>query len=142
MKKVNLVIKMNKKAAFYTLGCRVNQYETEAMIDLFIDSGFEIVDYSKSASVYIINSCTVTNEAARKTRQIARRAKRANPDSLVGIVGCYTQAFPDEVKSIDEIDFIMGSSGKSQIVNKVSELLAGAEVEAEIMDYKELNNYE
>ena len=133
---------MNKKAAFYTLGCRVNQYETEAMIDLFIDSGFEIVDYSKSASVYIINSCTVTNEAARKTRQIARRAKRANPDSLVGIVGCYTQAFPDEVKSIDEIDFIMGSSGKSQIVNKVSELLAGAEVEAEIMDYKELNNYE
>jgi len=133
---------MNKKAAFYTLGCRVNQYETEAMIDLFTDSGFEIVDYSKSADVYIINSCTVTNEAARKTRQIARRAKRANPNSLVGIVGCYTQAFPDEVESIDEIDFIMGSSGKLQIVNKVSELLAGDEFDAEIKDYKELNDYE
>ncbi|RCW45398.1 threonylcarbamoyladenosine tRNA methylthiotransferase MtaB [Halanaerobium sp. MA284_MarDTE_T2] len=136
------MIIMNKKAAFYTLGCRVNQYETEAMIDLFTDSGFEIVDYSKSADVYIINSCTVTNEAARKTRQIARRAKRANPNSLVGIVGCYTQAFPDEVESIDEIDFIMGSSGKLQIVNKVSELLAGDEFDAEIKDYKELNDYE
>src|SRR6056297_403866 len=96
MRKVNLVIKMIKRAAFYTLGCKVNQYETEAVIDIFIDSGYQIVDFSEKADVYIVNSCTVTNEAARKTRQIARRAKRKFPDSRVAIVGCYTQAFPDE----------------------------------------------
>lgn len=133
---------MTKKAAFYTLGCKVNQYETEAMIDLFLDRGFEVVDYSEAADIYIINSCTVTNEAARKTRQIARRAKRANPESLVGIVGCYTQAFPEEVASIDEIDFIMGSSGKSKIVGKSLELLNGKKTDNEILDYSELQDYE
>ncbi|MGM0602130.1 MAG: tRNA (N(6)-L-threonylcarbamoyladenosine(37)-C(2))-methylthiotransferase MtaB [Bacillota bacterium] len=135
-------MKMTKKAAFYTLGCKVNQYETEAMIDLFLDRGFEVVDYSEAADIYIINSCTVTNEAARKTRQIARRAKRANPESLVGIVGCYTQAFPEEVASIDEIDFIMGSSGKSKIVGKSLELLNGKKTDNEILDYSELQDYE
>jgi len=97
---------MSKKAAFYTLGCKVNQYETEAVIDIFLDNDYQIVDFSEEADIYIVNSCTVTNEAARKTRQISRRAKRKNNESIVGIVGCYTQAFPDEVAAIDEIDFI------------------------------------
>lgn len=133
---------MIKKAAFYTLGCKVNQYETEAVIDIFLDNGYQIVDFSEMADVYIVNSCTVTNEAARKTRQIARRAKRRSPDSLVAIVGCYTQAFPDEVSEIEEIDFVMGSNNKAEILDKAEEMLAGRDVDAEIKEYKELRDYE
>jgi len=133
---------MIKKAAFYTLGCKVNQYETEAVIDIFLDNGYQIVDFSEMADVYIVNSCTVTNEAARKTRQIARRAKRRSPDSLVAIVGCYTQAFPDEVSEIEEIDFVMGSNNKAKILDKAEEMLAGRDVDAEIKKYKELKDYE
>src|SRR6056297_964952 len=132
MRKVNLVIKMIKRAAFYTLGCKVNQYETEAVIGIFIDSGYQIVDFSEKADVYIVNSCTVTNEAARKTRQIARRAKRKFPDSIVAIVGCYTQAFPDEVKDIEEIDFVMGSNNKAEILNKAEEMMAGNSINNEL----------
>ncbi len=133
---------MNKKAAFYTLGCKVNQYETEAVIDIFIDNGYQIVDFTDEADIYIVNSCTVTNEAARKTRQISRRAKRNNKNSIVGIVGCYTQAFPEEVSSIEEIDFVMGSNNKSEILNKAEDLIKGKKINNEIKKYKELKEYE
>ncbi|MCC3145398.1 tRNA (N(6)-L-threonylcarbamoyladenosine(37)-C(2))-methylthiotransferase MtaB [Halanaerobium sp. Z-7514] len=133
---------MNKKAAFYTLGCKVNQYETEAIIDIFLDNDFEVVDFSDEADIYIINSCTVTNQAASKSRKIARRAKRSNNESLVAVVGCYSQAFPEEVSSISEIDFVMGSSDKAKIVKKVDKLLAGKEIENQIKDYQELKDYE
>lgn len=133
---------MTKKAAFYTLGCKVNQYETEAVIDLFIDKDYQIVDFSEKADVYIVNSCTVTNEAARKTRQIARRAKRNNAQSIVAIVGCYTQAFPDEVRDIAEIDFVMGSNNKALILDKVEALLAGKQVNSEVNNYQSLADYE
>ena len=133
---------MQKKAAFYTLGCKVNQYETEAVIDIFMDNGYQIVDFSEKADIYIVNSCTVTNEAARKTRQIARRAKRRSEDSIVAIVGCYTQAFPEEVSEIEEIDFVMGSNNKSKIINKAEEMLAGNSIDREVKEYKELKEYE
>ncbi len=133
---------MIKKAAFYTLGCKVNQYETEAVIDIFMDNGYQIVDFSEKADLYIVNSCTVTNEAARKTRQIARRAKRSAPESIVAIVGCYTQAFPDEVKNIEEIDFAMGSNNKAEIFNKAEKILAGKSITNDLKDYKELKEYE
>ncbi|RCW58261.1 tRNA (N(6)-L-threonylcarbamoyladenosine(37)-C(2))-methylthiotransferase MtaB [Halanaerobium sp. ST460_2HS_T2] len=133
---------MIKKAAFYTLGCKVNQYETEAVIDIFLDSGYQIVDFSEEADVYIVNSCTVTNEAARKTRQIARRAKRRSPGSLVAIVGCYTQAFPDEVSEIEEIDLVMGSNNKAKILDKTEEMLAGRDVDTKVKEYKQLRDYE
>ncbi len=136
------MIEMIKKAAFYTLGCKVNQYETEAVIDIFIDNGYQIVDFSEKADLYIVNSCTVTNEAARKTRQIARRAKRSAPESIVAIVGCYTQAFPDEVSEIEEIDFVMGSNNKAEILNKAEEMMAGSSVDDEISEYSELSEYE
>jgi len=133
---------MIKKAAFYTLGCKVNQYETEAVIDIFIDNGYQIVDFSEKADLYIVNSCTVTNEAARKTRQIARRAKRSAPESIVAIVGCYTQAFPDEVGEIEEIDFIMGSNNKAKILNKAEKMMAGSSIDDQISEYSELRDYE
>lgn len=142
MRKVNLVIKMIKKAAFHTLGCKVNQYETEAVIDIFIDNGYQIVDFSEKADIYIVNSCAVTNEAARKTRQIARRAKRSYPDSIVAIVGCYTQAFPEEVSEIEEIDFIMGSNNKAEILNTAEKMLAGKSIEIQVKEYNQLKEYE
>lgn len=133
---------MIKKAAFYTLGCKVNQYETEAVIDIFMDNGYQIVDFSEKADLYIVNSCTVTNEAARKTRQIARRAKRSAPKSIVAIVGCYTQAFPDEVSEIEEIDFIMGSNNKAGILNKAEEMMAGKSIQNNVKEYSQLKEYE
>ena len=133
---------MTKKAAFYTLGCKVNQYETEAVMDIFRENNYEIVDFSKKADIYVVNSCTVTNEAARKTRQIARRAKRRSEDSIVAIVGCYTQAFPDEVRDIDEIDFVMGSNNKAEILQKAEKMLSGEEIESDIREFKELKDYE
>jgi threonylcarbamoyladenosine tRNA methylthiotransferase MtaB len=142
MRKVNLVIEMIRKAAFYTLGCKVNQYETEAVIDIFIDNGYQIVDFSEKADLYIVNSCTVTNEAARKTRQIARRAKRSAPESIVAIVGCYTQAFPDEVSEIEEIDFVMGSNNKAEILNKAEEMMAEGSTDHKIKEYSKLRDYE
>ena len=117
-----------KKIAFYTLGCKVNQYETEGMIDLFKKSGYEIVDFQDKADYYIINSCTVTNQAASKSRKRVRRAKRRNPDAKVVMVGCYPQAFTDEVEEIQEVDYIIGSSGKKNIV----ELLEKKEDETDI----------
>ena len=132
-----------KKVAFYTLGCKVNQYETEGMIDLFKKSDYEIVDFQEKADYYIINSCTVTNQAASKSRKRVRRAKRRNPDAKVVMVGCYPQAFTDEVEEIEEIDYIIGSSGKKNIV----ELLEKKENEDNIFlnqlkDFENINSFE
>jgi len=107
--------------AFYTLGCKVNHYETEAMIDKFINKGYQIKDFDQKADIYIINSCTVTNQAASKSRKYARRAKRRNRDAIVVMVGCYPQVDENEVIDIEEIDYIMGTSGKSDIVKLIEE---------------------
>ena len=80
-----------KKVAFYTLGCKVNQYDTHAMMEEFRDKGYEIVDFDEYANVYIVNTCTVTNLSDRKSRQMLRRAHRKNPDAIIGAVGCYAQ---------------------------------------------------
>ena len=80
------------KAAFLTLGCKVNFYETEEMIEQFRQRGFEIVDFKEKADVYIINTCTVTNMADRKSRQMIHRAKKKNPQSFVAAVGCYVES--------------------------------------------------
>ena len=108
-----------KKAAFYTLGCKVNQYETEAMTESFENAGYEIVDYSEFADVYIINTCTVTNMGDRKSRQIIRRAKEKNPEALVAVVGCYSQIAPGEVLEIPEVSLVVGTDERSRMVELV-----------------------
>ncbi len=105
--------------AFHTLGCKVNHYESEAMMDLFKKEGYQIVDFENQADVYIINSCTVTNEAARKSRQLARKARRVNSEALVAMVGCYTQVSPEEVGKISGIDLLVGTSSRNNIVELV-----------------------
>lgn len=107
------------KIAFYTLGCKVNTYETEAMKRLFIEAGYEIVEFSDMADIYIINTCSVTNMADRKSRQILHRAKKNNPNGVVVAVGCYVQAAAEELKKENSIDVVVGNNLKSTIVECV-----------------------
>ena len=79
-----------KKVALYTLGCKVNQYETEAMAELFAAAGYETVDFAEKADVYVINTCSVTNMSDRKSRQIIRRAKKSNPGAVIAVTGCFS----------------------------------------------------
>lgn len=106
-----------KKAAFYTLGCKVNQYETEAMTELFKKRGYEITDFSSPADVYVINTCSVTSISDRKSRQIIRRAKKENPNSIVIATGCYAQVAPDEVLGIEDVNLIIGTNDRNRIVD-------------------------
>lgn len=104
------------RVAFHTLGCKVNQYETEAMAELFEKSGYEIVSENETADVYVINTCTVTNLGDRKSRQFIRRAKNRNPQAVIAVVGCYAQTAPDEVMSIEEVDIVIGTKDRNRIV--------------------------
>lgn len=104
------------KAAFYTLGCKVNQYETEAMSELFQKAGYEICDFDGYADVYVINTCTVTAMSDRKSRQIIRRAKKHNPKSIVIVTGCYAQTNPEAVAKIDGVNLVLGTNEKKKIV--------------------------
>lgn len=109
------------RVAFYTLGCKVNQYETQILSQHFAASGYDIVDHNDIADVYIINSCTVTAEGDRKTRQAIRRMKRINPSATVALTGCFPQAFPEDANKIIEADIITGASGRRNLLNLVSQ---------------------
>lgn len=113
---------MAKTFSILTLGCKVNQYESEAMAELFEKNGYIQVDNDTDvADVYIVNTCTVTNLSDRKSRQYIRRAKRENPDSTVAVVGCYAQVAPKEVEKIEGVDVVIGTSERSKIVDLVEE---------------------
>ena len=88
------------KVAFHTLGCKVNQYETEALALKFRERGYEVVGETDFADIYIINTCTVTGLADRKSRQYIRKMKKLNPESVVAVTGCYAQISPDEVQAV------------------------------------------
>ena len=126
-----------RKAAFYTLGCKVSQYETEAISEAFRERGYEIGSFSEMCDVYVINTCTVTAEADRKSRQIIRRAKKINPDAKVLVCGCYSQRSPDEVERIPDVDAVIGSAGKMELVDIAERLLSGAEREIHVTDIDE-----
>ncbi|WZL74627.1 tRNA (N(6)-L-threonylcarbamoyladenosine(37)-C(2))-methylthiotransferase MtaB [Clostridiaceae bacterium 35-E11] len=111
-----------KKVAFYTLGCKVNQYETEAMGEIFEGAGYQIVESESLADVYVINTCTVTNLGDRKSRQFIRRAKRKNPDAIIAVVGCYSQTAPEEVQSIEGVNIILGTNDRNKIVQYVKKV--------------------
>lgn len=128
-----------KKAAFYTLGCKVNQYETEAMTELFSESGYEICDFSERADVYVINTCSVTNMGDRKSRQIIRRARKTNPDAVIAVTGCYAQTAPEEVLGIEGVNLVLGTKDRKNIVEAVESLDKNSAVNAvsNIMDNHE-----
>ena len=111
------------KVGFLTLGCKVNQYETNGMIQRFKEHGYDIVEFDDKADIYIINTCTVTNMSDRKSRQFLRQAKKNNPDSVVVAVGCYVQVSKDELEQIPEIDLCLGTNDKTQIVEYVEKYI-------------------
>ncbi len=107
------------KVAFTTLGCRMNQFETSAIEEQFEKKGYEITDFSDRADVYVINTCTVTNDADRSSRKAIRQAKRKNPEAVVVATGCYAQVSPEELASMEEIDLVIGNSHKDAVLELV-----------------------
>ena len=132
------------KVAFCSLGCKVNQYETNAMAQKFLEHDYEIVEFDEYADIYIVNTCTVTNVADRKSRQMLRRAKEFNPQSIVVACGCYAQVAAKELEEIPEVDLIIGNNEKNDIIQIVENYIAqkGAEdLVSDVMyklDYVEL----
>lgn len=109
------------RAAFYTLGCKVNQYETEYMSELLKNAGFEIVSPAEEADYYIVNSCTVTATADQKTRQNIRKFKRKHPNSTVILTGCMPQAFPEEADALKEADIVLSNKNDGDILSLINE---------------------
>lgn len=110
-----------KKAALHNLGCKVNAYETEAMQQMLVQAGYEIVPFTEKADVYVINTCSVTNMADRKSRQMLHRAKSKNPDSIVVAAGCYVQTKEQEAACDEAIDIIIGNNMKHELVERIAE---------------------
>ena len=123
-----------KKVAFITLGCKVNQYETNAMAQKFIESGYKVVEHNEKADIYIINTCTVTNMSDRKSRQMLRKVKELNKDSVVVACGCYAQVAKNELEKIEEIDLILGNNEKNDIVKYVEEYIKSKQKQIEVED--------
>ena len=110
-----------KKVAFYTLGCKVNQYETQAVAESFVRRGYSLAKEGETADIYIVNSCSVTSMADRKSRQFVRRARKENPDAVVILMGCYPQTNPDAADKIEEADIILGTVEKDRAVDLAEE---------------------
>lgn len=135
------------KTAFHTLGCKVNQYETEAMKEQFSAAGYRIVGEEDFADVYVINTCTVTNLADRKSRQYIRKMKRVNPKAVVAVTGCYAQVSPDEVSRIEGVDIVAGTNEKQNLIGYIEELLKQKEIVksgamCHVRAYEELTEYQ
>ena len=131
-----------RKAAFHNLGCKVNSYETEAMQQLLEDAGYEIVPFREGADVYIINTCSVTNVADRKSRHMLPRAKKMNPSAAVVAVGCYVQAAGAELKKDEAVDLIVGNNQKKDLVQILDDYFADHENSGEILDIGHSQEYE
>ncbi|MCL2592970.1 MAG: tRNA (N(6)-L-threonylcarbamoyladenosine(37)-C(2))-methylthiotransferase MtaB [Defluviitaleaceae bacterium] len=127
-------MKKKLKIAATTLGCKVNVYDTDAMLSAFRASGHLIVGFSEIADVYIVNTCTVTNFGDKKSRQMLRNAKKTNPDAIVVAAGCYTQTSPEEIKKIDGVNILIGTKERSKIVEIVENYAKNSDVENYISD--------
>lgn len=114
------------KVAFHTLGCKVNQYESQAMAQSLEKQGFTVVDSSENADVYIVNSCTVTAESDRKTRQTVRKFKKLHPESIVVLTGCMPQAFPEYGEKLDEADIVIGNKSNRMLGEYINQYINGS----------------
>lgn len=130
------------KVAFYTLGCKVNQYETEAMKELFLKNGDTIVDFEDFANIYVINTCTVTNLAASKGRKMIRRAKRKNENSIVAVVGCYVQESSEEISKIEGVDILLGTDDRGLIIEMIDEHLMTNKLIKKVKNLDEVREFE
>lgn len=130
------------KIAFYTLGCKVNQYESQAMSEAMGRHGFQTVSPEEKADIYVINSCTVTAESDRKTRQTVRRFKRNNPDSIVVLTGCMPQAFPEDANALEQADIVMGNRNNHRLFELVEEYLDKKERIVDIQPHENVDKFE
>ena len=111
------------KISFFTLGCKVNQYETEAMKNLFFENNWKIVNNSDFADVYIINSCTVTSFGDKKARQSVGRFKKINPNAIIVMTGCFAQAFPQKIQTLKNVDIVTGTKNRSKLPDLIQQFL-------------------
>ncbi len=131
-----------KKVALHNLGCKVNAYETEAMQEMLEKEGYEIVPFKEGADIYIINTCTVTNIADRKSRQMLHRARKMNPDAIVVAAGCYVQAQENEHHELDScIDIVIGNNKKQDLIQILDEYESKCKTE-KVIDINHTNEYE
>lgn len=130
-----------KKASFYTLGCKLNFSETSSIARRFEELGFERVEFTENADTVVINSCSVTAEGDKKTRNIIRQAIRKNPDALIVVTGCYAQLQPETIEKIEGVDLIIGSSEKQNITDYLGNLQKKGQTEIHIHKPKEIRNY-
>ncbi len=133
-----------KKAALHNLGCKVNAYETEAMQELLEKNGYEIVSFHDLADVYVINTCSVTNMADRKSRQMIHRARKQNPDAVIVAAGCYVQAQADMGELDENIDIVIGNNKKKDLIRLLEEYFKEdiSEQMQEIIDINHTFEYE
>ena len=133
---------MKKKVALHNLGCKVNAYEIEAMQQLLEKAGYEIVPFTEGADVYLINTCTVTNIADRKSRQMLHKAKKMNPDAIVVAAGCYAQADTEKLKEDNAVDLILGNNQKTQIVEVLEEYEKEHSKQVQVIEINHTKEYE
>ena len=133
---------MKKKAALHNLGCKVNAYEVEAMQQLLENAGYETVPFEEGADVYVINTCTVTNIADRKSRQMLHKAKKMNPDAIVVATGCYAQADTEKLKEDTAVDLILGNNQKTQIVEALEEYEKEHAKQVQVIEINHTKEYE
>ena len=133
---------MKKKVALHNLGCKVNAYEVEAMQQLLENAGYETVPFEEGADVYVINTCTVTNVADRKSRQMLHKAKKMNPDAIVVATGCYAQADTEKLKEDTAVDLILGNNQKTQIVEALEEYEKEHAKQVQVIEINHTKEYE
>ncbi len=130
------------KIAFHTLGCKVNQYETQAMRELFAARGYELVDEDEFSDVYVINTCTVTGLSDKKSRQYIRRVKRLNPESITAVIGCYVQVSPQEAAKIEGVDIVAGTNERANLPLYIDEFLLNRQKISRVKSFDALTEYE
>ena len=133
---------MKKKVALHNLGCKVNSYELEAMQQLLEQAGYEIVPFEPGADVYVINTCTVTNIADRKSRQMLHKAKKMNPDAVVVATGCYVQTDEGKLETDEAVDLVLGNNQKKNIVEVLAEFEKEHQRQAHIIKINQTKEYE
>ena len=133
---------MKKKVALHNLGCKVNAFEVEAMQQLLENAGYETVPFEEGADVYVINTCTVTNIADRKSRQMLHKAKKMNPDAIVVATGCYAQADTEKLKEDTAVDLILGNNQKTQIVEALEEYEKEHAKQVQVIEINHTKEYE
>ena len=131
-----------KKAALQNLGCKVNAYETESMEQMLIEAGYEIVSFHEKADVYVINTCSVTNIADRKSRQMIHRAKKNNPESIVIAAGCYVQTSTEQAENEPDIDIILGNNQKGKLLQVLNSFLEDSVKKEELISLSKETDFE